>query len=80
MSNAPAIPIDVWLKFDPEQIEPGDDDPLATYEANTFDDADDGYRIEWCHNAVGLVTTVYLSTYGECLDWYERNGFEDFTA
>lgn len=78
MSNAPAIPIDVWLKFDPEQME--DEDDLATYEANTFDDADDGYRIEWYHNAVGLVTTVYLSTYGECLDWYERNGFEDFTA
>lgn len=78
MSNAPAIPIDVWMKFD--QGHTGDGDDFATYEANTFDDADDGYRIEWYHNAVGLVTSVYFGTYGECLDWYERNGFEDFTA
>lgn len=72
-------PIDVWLKWDAEQIVRGDDDPLATYEANTFM-TETGYEIQWYHNDVGLVTHIEFDTLADAYDWYERNGFQDFTA
>ena len=72
--------LDVWLKWDAAQIEEGDDDPLATYEANTFKNADGTFRIEWYHNDVGQVTTVQVDTYEEARAWLEGQGFQDFTA
>lgn len=69
--------LDVWLKFDPDQME--DEDDLATYEANTYM-SETGYRIEWYHNAVGLVTEIEFDTLADAYDWYERNGFENYTA
>lgn len=72
-------PIDVWLKWDNSQIDPADDDPLATYEANTFM-TDTGYQVEWYRNDVGLVTSEYFDTLADAYDWYETNGFEDFTV
>ena len=63
-----ALPIDVWLKFALES----DEEP--TYEANTFLDGD-MFRIDWYHVDVGLVGSVWLSTYSEVVDWYESGGF-----
>ena len=71
--------LDVWLKWDAAQIEEGDDDPLATYEANTFREGD-RFRIDWYHNSVGLVTSVYRDTYEAACVWYKENGFEDFST
>lgn len=73
-------PIDVWLRWDADQIEEGDDDPLATYEANTFRTPDGKFRIEWYHNSVGQVSYVYRDTYEQACIWYEENGYQNFTA
>lgn len=72
ISNTPDNAIDVWLRFD------DDADEEATYEANTYPDGD-GYRIEWYHNTVGLVTRVYCDTLNETHQWYANNGYEDYT-
>lgn len=66
-------PVDVWFKMsdDPEE-------ELAEYEANTYRDGD-GFVIEWYHNDVGLVTSVYCNTYTAVTNWYLTNGYEDFT-
>lgn len=72
--------LDVWLRFITEyddEHEDGYDEAEA--EANTYRD-EDGYRIEWYLNSVGLVTRVYFDTYEECTAWYEREGFQDFTV
>lgn len=66
-------PLDVWLRFEHP------DDEEAAYEANTFRTADGGYRIEWYHNAVGLVAKEDFDTLDEAYAWYERNGYQDFT-
>lgn len=66
-------PIDVWLKFESET----DEEP--THEANTFK-TESGYRIEWYLDSVGLVTSVKFDTLGEAYAWYEREGFQNFTA
>lgn len=66
-------PLDVWLAFD----DPEDDE--ATYEANTYGNDEDGFVIEWYHNAVGQVSSVWFSTYEEVTQWYEDNEFLDFT-
>lgn len=76
MTNAP---IDVWLKFDPALTD-GDDDPLATHEANTYRNPDGSYRVEWYLNAVGLVTVVNFATLADAHTWYERENFQDFSS
>ena len=68
-----STPIDVWLKFD------NDSDELATYEATTFM-TDTGYEIQWYHNDVGLVTSEQFDTLADAYDWYEANGYENYTA
>ena len=76
----PSGPIDVWLKFETLYDDAtGDDYEEASHEANTYRD-EDGYRIEWYLNVVGLVTREYFDTYEECTAWYEREGFQDFTV
>lgn len=81
--------IDVWLKFDhadwectwsPEDTTvycPGCEE--ASHEANTYM-TDTGFVVEWYHNAVGLVTSVYFDTLADAYDWYEREQFQDFTS
>lgn len=72
-------PIDVWLKFyDPATDENGEE-YLAEYEANTFM-TDTGYVIEWYHNDVGQVIEIEFDTLADAYDWYEANGYQDFTA
>ena len=64
---------DVWLKFDRAD----DEEPIM--EANTFKN-ESGYEIEWYHVDVGVVTVVAVQTLEAAHDWYQRNGFADFTA
>lgn len=80
-NNAPEGYIDVWLKFDTNPGDPDwdEDDDLATHEANTRM-TDTGYAIDWYLNSVGLVTTVEFDTLTDAYDWYEANGYQDFTA
>ena len=63
---------DVWFRL-------YKDDEAAEYEANTFFDGE-RYRIEWYHNAVGLVTNEYFDTLEQAHDWYEDNGYEDYSS
>lgn len=63
----------IWFKFDEDH----DEDP--THTANIFDD-EDGARIEWWNEAVGLVTTDYRDTVAEAEQWLESAGYQDFTA
>lgn len=72
--NVTSGAIDVWLRFDDSY-----DDEMASYEANTYL-TEFGYRIEWCHNFVGLVTGVELGDYAEVLAWYAQNDYEDYTV
>lgn len=73
--------LDVWLKFDTEMAEANDlDDDMATHEANTYRNADGTYRIEWYLNSVGLVTTVHFDRLSDAHEWYDCEGFQDFTA
>lgn len=66
-------PLDVWLAFD------SPDDEESSHEANTFRDGE-GYRVEWYHVDVGLVTKVYFDTYAEATEWLTRAGYADFSA
>lgn len=72
-TSAVSESLDVWLKFD------SDVDDEASHEANTYM-TETGYRIEWYLNAVGLVTGVEFDTLADAYDWYESEGFQDFTA
>lgn len=69
----PTGPLDVWLRFDSPE------DEEASHEANTYL-TDTGYAVKWYHNAVGLVTTVDFDTLADAYDWYEANGYQDFTV
>lgn len=69
-------PLDVWLKFDADD----DDDEEPSHEANTYDDGDDGYIVEWYHVAVGLVSSKRFGSLDAAYAWYETNGFQDFTS
>lgn len=66
--------LDVWLKFD----SPDDEEP--SHEANTYDDGDDGYIVEWYHTAVGLVTSKRFGSLAGVHDWYRANGYRDFSS
>jgi hypothetical protein len=65
--------LDVWLRFDSPE------DEEASHEANTYL-TDTGYAVKWYHSAVGLVTTVDFDTLADAYDWYEANGYQDFTV
>lgn len=87
-NNAPDNAIDVWLAIlpcethesIPENERPECDDcDSADYEANTFLTAL-GYEIQWYHNAVGQVVRVEFETLSDAYDWYEANGYQDFTV
>ena len=65
--------LDVWFRFDDPQ------DEMATYEANTYR-ADRGYRVEWYHNDVGQVSSLWFPTRKAATAWLTAQGFEDFTA
>ena len=74
--------LDVWLRFetsyDDATGEPYEDEE-ASHEANTYL-TETGYAVKWCHSAVGLVTTVDFDTLADAYDWYEANGYQDFTV
>ena len=74
--------MDVWLRFheSPNDVDENGDDELAEAEANKWR-TDEGYRVEWYLNAVGLVKSPPLfDTYREARAWLEAQGFEDFTS
>ena len=71
-------PLDVWLKFD--HILDDCDDDTASHEANTFQNDDGTYRVEWYLTAVGLVTTVNFDTYKDAQEWLTLEGFSDYSA
>lgn len=66
-------PDNVWLQFDT------DEDEGATREANIYRDGD-GYRVEWYHVAVGLVTRHHFDTLAAAEAFLIREGFENFTS
>lgn len=72
-------PIDVWVReSNPDSdFEPGPDG-CCNAEANTYK-TEDGYRVEWHLNAVGLITSVEFATLADAYDWLERNRFENLT-
>lgn len=73
-NNAPGDALDVWFRFD-------DDSDEATCEANVYCNDDGTYRVEWYHNAVGLVGTQDgFPTHEAAQRWLEDEGFEDFTV
>lgn len=76
--SAKGAPLDVWLKFDRE-TDLSEDDDMATHEANTYK-TPDGFVIEWYLNSVGLVTSEWFCTLEEAHEWYEREGFQDFSS
>lgn len=65
--------LDVWLKFD------APDDDEASHEANTWRTSD-GFRVEWCHTAVGQITCEQFPTYALAREWLTGNGYQDFTS
>lgn len=86
----PNGPLDVWLKF--SQISEHEDDHIeedtgascprcgeAEAEANTYL-TDTGYQIRWYLNSTGLVQRVDFDTLADAYDWYEDNGFTDYTV
>ena len=77
-------PLDVWLKFDHvlDDCDACDviDDGPARHEANTYFNEDGTYRVEWYLNAVGLVSTETFPTYEKAVEWYAREGFQDFSS
>lgn len=69
----PTGALDVWLRFESPE------DEEASHEANTYL-TETGYQIRWYNNAVGLVTCVDFDTLADAYDWYESNGYQDFTV
>lgn len=74
MTVTEQTPLDVWLRF----VE--DDDEEAEAEANTYEDGEGGYRVEWYLNSVGLVKSVAFPSYEQAKAWLEAEGFQDFTT
>lgn len=68
-------PLDVWLLIPEEDNGEGE----AEFEANTFPD-DGGFRVEWCHTAVGQISSRWFLTYEAATAWLEAEGFQDFTT
>lgn len=63
----------IWFKFDA----PDDEDPSHT--ANVFTE-EDGARIEWWNEDVGVVSTVNASSVRNAERWLTDRGFIDYTA
>ena len=63
----------IWFKFE------NDTDEEPSHTANVFTE-DDGARIEWWNEAVGLVSTVNASSVRNAERWLTDRGFTDFTA
>lgn len=71
-------PLDVWLRFEPEDAD--DDDAEASHEANTYLDDDNRFRVEWSHTAVGQISERTFDTYAEAKSWLEEGGYTDYTS
>ena len=63
----------IWLRF------ANADDEEPTHAANIFTE-EDGARIDWWNEAVGLVSTVNASSVQNAQRWLTDRGFTDFTA
>ena len=63
----------IWFKFDA----PDDEEPSHT--ANIFTE-DDGARVEWWNEDVGLVTTEHHPDTASAERALESSGYTDFTA
>ncbi len=72
MSTIHESPIDVWLCIPADEEE-------AEAEANTYV-TENGYRVEWYLNSVGLVKSVEFSTLADAYDWLEHEGFADYSS
>lgn len=71
-TNAPEGYFDVWVQFKR-------DDEEARAGANTRT-TKMGYAIDRYYlNAGGLVTTVEFNTFADAYDWYEEEGFKDYS-
>lgn len=70
--------LSVWLLFD-EPPRSAPDDDYASHEANIYADGD-GYRVDWCHTGVGLITSVQFDTYRAAAAWLEAGGYQDFSS
>ena len=75
-----AKPLDVWLKFYEPATDDDGEDYLAEYEANTFACSDGSFCVEWYHNDVGLVRSVFFDTLELAHEWYATNGYEDYSS
>ena len=62
----------IWLKFE------NDTDEEPTHGAHVFQD-DDGVRIVWWNEDVGLVFTVHRDTVKDAERWLIGAGYADFT-
>jgi len=67
------VALEVWMKFD------SDTDEEPTYEANTYQ-TPSGFVVEWYHIDVGQVSRVEFDTIEKAHEWYENQGYLDFTA
>ncbi len=67
-------PLDVWLMFD------ADEDEDASHEANTYRTFSGGFRVEWSHTAVGLITSREFDTYAAAAAWLTAGGYQDFSS
>ena len=79
MAVSERIPLDVWLKFYEPATDDDGEDYLAEYEANTYRSGN-GYVIEWYHNDVGQVHSVFFDTLKLAHEWYATNGYEDYSS
>ena len=79
MAVSERIPLDVWLKFYEPATDDDGEDYLAEYEANTYRSGT-GYVVEWYHNDVGLVRSVFFDTLELAHEWYATNGYEDYSS
>lgn len=67
-----AAALDVWLRIP-------DGEEESESEANTYR-IEDGYRVEWYHTAVGVVSHRDFDSYEEAQKFLESEGFQDFSS
>lgn len=65
---------DVWLRFD------APDDDQAAYEANIRSSIGGGYRVEWYHTSVGLISSQCFVTLDKARAWLMTAGYEDYSS
>ena len=73
MTNTTEDTMQNWLKFE------NDTDEEPSHGANVITE-DGETRIEWWHEAVGLVSTVNASSVRNAERWLTDRGFSNFTA